>query len=192
MTSTQTMSKEYATGTAQSRREQSSTAKDKLYPYYRRKWRVKQIADVEENREELSDTSTRSAAQLLEVADIDTIVDTYEKQIAIQEKRIFAKAGSNLAIRIDNGTDIIAPEGKRLLASHTDPTVLVPTVICVAKIADGVEWLRLINTSEFVELWQSQTLTPTVYDGKDVNTKLFFDVEDIDNTTAIIGAWGEL
>jgi hypothetical protein len=69
---------------------------------------------------------------------------------------------------------------------------LVPNVICVAKIADGAEWLRLINTADFVELWQSRALTPTVYNGKDVNTKLFFDIDDIENAGACIGAWGSL
>jgi len=186
------MSEKYAHGTTQSRREESNNANDELYPYYERRWDVKHIADVEENRKELSDTTTRSAAQLLEVADIDTIVDTYDKQIAIQEKCIFAENGTSLAIRIDNGTDAIASEGDRLLQSHTDPTTLVPNVICVAKIADRVEWLRLINTADFVELWQSRELTPTVYNGKDVNTKLFFDIDDIENTCACIGAWGDL
>lgn len=186
------MSEKYAHGTTQSRREESNNANDELYPYYERQWDVKHIADVEENREELSDTTTRSAAQLLEVADIDTIVDTYDKQIAIQEKCIFSETGTSLAIRIDNGTDAIASEGDRLLQSHTDPTTLVPNVICVAKIADGVEWLRLINTADFVELWQSRELTPTVYNGKDVNTKLFFEIDDIENAGACIGAWGDL
>ena len=186
------MSEKYAHGTTQSRREESNNVNDELYPYYQRQWDVKHIADVEENREELSDTTTRSAAQLLEVADIDTIVDTYDKQIAIQEKCIFSETGTSLAIRIDNGTDAIASEGDRLLQSHTDPTTLVPNVICVAKIADGVEWLRLINTADFVELWQSRELTPTVYNGKDVNTKLFFEIDDIENTRACIGAWGNL
>jgi hypothetical protein len=35
-------------------------------------------------------------------------------------------------------------------------------------------------------------LTPTVYNGKDVNTKLFFDIDDIENAGACIGAWGSL
>lgn len=186
------MSEKYAHGTTQSRREESNNANDELYPYYKRRWDVKHIADVEENREELSGTTTRSAAQLLEVADIDTIVDTYDKQIAIQEKCIFSETGTSLAIRIDNGTDAIASEGDRLLQSHTDPTTLVPNVICVAKIADGVEWLRLINTADFVALWQSRELTPTVYNGKGVNTKLFFEIDDIENAGACIGAWGDL
>ena len=186
------MSERYAHGTTQSRREESNNVKEELYPYYKRRWDVKHIADVEEDRKELSDTTTRSATQLLEVADIDTIVDTYDKQIAIQEKCIFSETGTSLAIRIDNGTDAIASEGDRLLQSHTDPTTLVPTVICVAKIADGVEWLRLINTAEFVAAWQSRTLTPTVYSGQGVNTKLFFDIDDIENTDACIGAWGNL
>jgi len=186
------MNEHYAAGTTQSRREESNNVNDELYPYYERQWDVKHIADVEENRKELSDTTTRSAAQLLEVADIDTIVDTYDKQIAIQEKCIFSETGTSLAIRIDNGTDAIASEGDRLLQSHTDPTTLVPNVICVAKIADGVEWLRLINTADFVELWQSRELTPTVYNGKDVNTKLFFEIDDIENAGVCIGAWGDL
>ena len=188
----QTMSKRYTTGTAQSRREESNNVKEELYAYYKRQWDVQHIADVEENRKELSDTTTRSAAQLLEVADIDTIVDTYDKQIAIQEKCIFAENGTSLAIRIDNGTDAIASEGDRLLQSQTDPTTLVPTVICVAKIADGVEWLRLINTADFVELWQSQELTPTVYNGDGVNTKLFFEIDDVENTAACINTWRNL
>lgn len=186
------MSEKYAHGTTQSRRKDSNSLKEKLYPYYRRRWDVKHIADVEETREELSDTSTRSAAQLLEIADIDTIVDTYQKQIAIQEKCIFSETGSSLAIRIDNGTDTIASEGDRLLQSYIDSTILKPTVICVSKITDGVEWLRLIQTDSFVKHWKDRKLTPSVYDGENVNTKLFFNMDEIEDTGACIGAWGDL
>jgi len=180
------MSEKYQSGTVETRRHQSNQDKQALFAHYHQCWDVENIADIEENREELSQTDGRSIAQLLECADIDTIIDTHDKQIAVQEKMVYSDSGDSLSIRIENNTADISPEGERLKLSHTDSTVLTPTVLVFAKIDSGIEWVRMINVRSFVADWNAGGLQPdTVYSGPKINTKLFFSPSTIDESGTV-------
>jgi len=180
------MSKEYQDGTIKSRRQDVNQHTRALHKHYRQCWGVEHIADVEEHRQELTETRDRSATQLLECADIDTLVDTHDKQIAIQEKQIHSERGDSLSIRIENSTDGIASEGRRLQQSHTDANLLTPTVIAYAKFDGGIAWVRLLTVTTFVQAWQAGEIQPdSVYAGTDVNTKLFFDPETVESSGAV-------
>lgn len=183
------MSDAYRGGHIESRRRQTEAD---FESYYRRLWDVKHIVDIQSERDELSETKTRSVAQLVECADIDTIVDTYSQQIAIQEKVITSTRGQNLAIRAENNVEGIAPEAQRLKNGLTEPTLCPSVIALMSKPAGNTEWVRIIDASRFTHQWDEANIRPTkVLDGgSDYNRKLLFDPADIDSIDATIAHYG--
>jgi len=179
---------DYDTGTADERCKEINSDSPKLYAHYRQYWDIEHIADVEAETEDFNSTTSRSATQLLDVADIDTIVDTFEKQIAIQEKHIYSDEGNSLAIRICNGNPEIAEEAKRLQKSTADDTILAPGVISYAKFTDGeVAWIRLVEVEPFVEAWITKEIRPDgVYQGINGVTQAYFEPETVEASGAVL------
>lgn len=180
------MSKEYAKHTVEERR---ANTEETFTPYYTDFWDVKHIADCEENRDELSESESRTAAQLLECADIDTIIDTYDRIITVQEKIITSPKGQRLAIRDENNKPGVAPESTRFKNSTTQPG-LTPDIIAVMSIPNGnFEWVRFINANTFITNWVNGNIEPAMpldNDDPSFNRKLLFNPEDIDNINATI------
>lgn len=181
---------DFATGSIQSRRD---TVGVDLSRHYRNYWDCRHIADVESDRAELTATRDRSPAQLLECADIDTIIDTMDKQIAVQEKIITSPSGDSLALKTENNHSDAAPEARRLKESVEDRTILRPTILALADASGGsVSWVRFIDTEAFVTAWLDGGLSPRVWTGgPDANTKLFFAPDDIDDCGATVYHWSE-
>lgn len=182
---------DYEEGHIESRRRRENTP---FEDYYRDYWGDGWIADVQETRQELSETSQRTAPQIIECADIDAVVDTYDKQIAIQEKVVRTDHTPMLSIRAENNHDEAAPEADRLLESVTTPRLLTPGVIALMAKPDDIEWVRLIDVPRFVNQWSDGTLQPVKVWGEHddtVNTKLLFDPDDIDAASATITKWSQ-
>jgi hypothetical protein len=182
----------YSAGTIETRRQEASRLSGQAETYYRSYWDVEHVADVEENRQELSDTEDRTATQLLECADIDKIVDTYQKQIPIQEKFVFSETGDSLSIRIENNRGGVHAEAERLKNSLSDPTILTPTVFGFGKVADDTfDWFYLISVHKFIREWLDGSLDLTLYASSesDVNNKLFFSRDDIEASGVVLQQW---
>lgn len=183
------MSDAYRGGHIESRRRRTEAD---FQSYYRKQWDVKHIVDIQNERDELSETNTRSVAQLIECADIDTLIDTFTQQIPIQEKVISSSRGQNLAIRAENNVEGIAPEAKRLKNGLHEPTLCPSVIALMSKPAGSTEWVRIIDADHFVQQWDEANIRPKkVLDGgSDYNRKLLFDPAEIDSIGATIAHYG--
>lgn len=182
---------DYNDGHIESRRRGEATD---FTPYYEDWWDVQWIADVQTSRDELSESAGRSAAQIIECADIDTLIDTYQTQIGVQEKVVRSDYATKLSIRCENNHPQAAPEADRLIDSATHPRVLTPGVIALMSKPDDIGWVRLIDVPRFVNQWSDGTLRPVQVWGEHddtVNTKLLFDPNDIDAASATITKWSQ-
>lgn len=187
------MSEKYAVGTVESRREKLNGVQDQLHKYYADYWNVAHISDVEENRSELRDSDGRNAVQLLECADIDTLIDTYDKQIAVQEKLIYSSSGICLSLRMENNHPHASPEADRFRDAYKNGTALIPNVIAYGKVVDKeVTWLQLIDVDAFLESWLEENIVDEVYTGNGVNDKLFFEPQTVADTGAVMATWGSV
>lgn len=167
--------------------------------FYHDHWRVRNLADIEDEAGEFDHTGTKGALELLEYAGIDILVDTYDAQYGVQEKFVYPNTpGDALLIRMNNGSETVASEAEKLRAmadpDERGPVGMMPTHIGFGKARDwsAFEWFMLLDVAAFADRWHTGEIAPTrVYrNDQDGTESLLFQPEDISDG-AIVAEWGD-
>jgi hypothetical protein len=180
-----------------SRRAKANKLNEAARKFYHEYWDVEHYASVEEEAGEFSHRDEdKSVLQILEYADIDVFIDTYEDQISIQEKFVqWDTNGDCLLIRFDNASKTVAAEAKRLKNSLDDPTVLVPGVFGYGRALAPTEfkWYWLVEVRQFVQAWDDGEIAPTrgTYNNPDGTRSLMFPPDQVLASRAVMARYGQ-